>query len=151
MVYSGKKLFNGNNAVGVFLALLFGYITFIEPKTSHIGWLMLFITLLITANEAFYFEMTANEFIVKNYILPFVALRYDISTITSIELNSTNYKSTADAAVKIIRDKRRSMNFRASSLGLNEWQNLVNDLASRKITLYVTASRLVDKIGIPEN
>jgi len=78
-------------------------------------------------------------------------LRYDINTITSIELNSTNYKSTADAAVKIIRDKRRSMNFRASSLGLNEWQNLVNDLASRKITLYVTASRLVDKIGIPEN
>ncbi len=75
---------------------------------------------------------------------------YNLSEVTCIELLTTNYKATADAALQVTRDEKTSMPFRSASLDLKDWQDLVNDLNERKIPLVVSASRLVDKIGLEE-
>jgi hypothetical protein len=149
MVYSGNKLLNINNDAFLIMLLFCGLI--FANNQPYIGAVILLLSLLFTVNEAFYFELTTDEFIVKNYLLPFLNIRYNLNDITGIELASTNYKATADAAVQITRDDKTLMSFRSTCLGLKDWQALVNDLSDRKIPVIVSASRLVNKIGIPEN
>jgi hypothetical protein len=148
MVYSGKRLFNANN--GAFLFMILFCLLIIANNEVYIGIAFFFLCLLFTANEAFYFEITEYELGVKNYMLPFINIRYQLNEITCVELNGTRRRSTADAALKVIRDDKSSMGFKSASLNLKDWQALVNDLGGRKIAVTVSASRLIDKIGLPE-
>ncbi|TSJ40253.1 hypothetical protein FO440_10845 [Mucilaginibacter corticis] len=119
-------------------------------RSLNVGIAFFFVFFIFTANEAFYFELTTDKLIVKNYLLPFVNIKYNISEITGIELAGTNYRATADAALKIYHDDKNSMGFRAASLDLKTWQAFVNNLNERKIPVTVSASRLIDKIGTEE-
>lgn len=149
MIYSGNKLFNYNNA---FLLIMTPFCVLIGASNSiYVGIAFFFLCVLFTTNEAFYFELTEDKFIVKNYILPFVNIRYNLSDITTIDLEGTNRRAIADAAVKIYRDDKSSWPFRAGSLGTKDWQNLVTDLHKQKVNVTVSAYRLMDKIGVPEN
>ena len=149
MTYSGRKLFNGNNAVFVFM-LAFDALIFMA-RGVYWGTPFLVLFFIFTANEAFYFELNTDELIVKNYLLPFINIRYQLSEITSVELNGTNLKSAADAALKVIRDDKSSMGFKGGALNLSDWQGIVDDLSERKIPVAVNSRRLEDRIGIPKN
>jgi len=148
MVYSGNKLLNANNGAFLFMIAFF---TLVAINNPYLGVPFLLLCFLFTVNEAFYFELNRDEFIVKNYLLPFIRICYNLNEITFIEIQSTNYIATADGAVKITRDDKNSMPFRAASLGLKDWQALVDDLTDIKIAISVSASRLVDEIGIRED
>jgi len=149
MIYSGNKLFNVNNGAFIFM-LAFDVLIFVA-RGVYWGAPFFVLFFIFTANEAFYFEITGEELIIKNYILPFINKAYKIIDITNIEIASTNYKATADAALKITRGDKTSMGFRSASLNLSDWQNLVNELYKLKIPTVVSASRLINEIGIPED
>ncbi len=152
MTYSGNKIFNSNNLVPLIIILIFGGIAIASDNIDGINgyWIFIVIGYLITVKDAFYFEIADNEFIVKNYLLPFMKIHYNLSEITEIQLLSATYRSTADAQLKVIRGEQRSFGFHGASLGIKDWQEMVNDLCSKKIMVVVTANGLEDKIGIPE-
>jgi len=84
MTYAGNRIFNGNNGGAVFLLLL--GVGMHYAKTGN-GFLLLMIpvALLLTITQAFYFEITVDDLIVKNYMVPFLNSHYKLNEITKIE------------------------------------------------------------------
>lgn len=151
MTYSGNKLLNTNNAVLLILLLIFGYGAFTTTNTTDkYGFFAIVVTisLLITAIEAFYFEITSDQLIVKNYILFFLNVRYNLKEITSVEILSTNGRSTALARVKIVRGEKHSMGFKSASLAKEDWQAFKNGLKETHVICVMTASRLIDYVDV---
>jgi hypothetical protein len=104
----------------------------------------------INAIEAYYFEITEDELIIKNYMLPFLKKRYKLSEITQVQFLEMNYRSPTKAQVKVIQQDKQSMRFKATSLSIPDWKLLVNDLHERKIPVKIEAYSLKETIGIPE-
>jgi hypothetical protein len=154
MTYSGNKLFNLNNIILVLLVLFVGFIAINSHplKTRHFNLVLFFFVYLANAiTQAFYFEITQDELIVKNYILPILSTAYNLSDITEIKILSTTFRSIARARLKIIRHDKVSFGFKGASLRLKDWQGIVNDLGDRKINVTISDSYFLDKIEIPEN
>lgn len=153
MTYSGNKLVNANNIVLIVTTLFFGAIAFNEPhlKDKYFNVILIVSLFLNTTLGAFYFEITFDKLIVKNYMLPFLNIAYKFSDITEVKLLPVrSYRSMAQVKLKIVRDSKWSMGFRAASLKLKDWQGIVDDLGARRINVTVGESMLLDKIGIPQ-
>jgi len=154
MTYSGNKIVNANNIISVVLIFIFSVVATINANSQNGDWylylIIIFFVFIITSGSAFYFEIIDNELIIKNYLLPFINIEYQLSEITQIQLLETNSKSTAKARLKVIRGDQCSISFNAASLGIKEWQLLVNDLSYKKIPIMIEAISLKDEIGIPE-
>ncbi|MDB5003740.1 MAG: hypothetical protein JWQ34_1965 [Mucilaginibacter sp.] len=152
MTYSGNRLFNINNAIPAGFLLLFGIIgkVTLHNIIDSGYWIIIIVSFFIAVIDSFYFEITEDDFIVKNYLLPFMKIRYPLNEITEIQLLNSSYRSTAKASLKVIRDDKISFGFKGASLGVQDWQNMVNDLRTKKIKVVVQSIALIDKIGIPE-
>jgi hypothetical protein len=150
MTYAGNKVFNSNNLVAVTL-LLIGIGFLFSKSDNNFAAFILPVTFLITAIEAFYFEVTVDELIIKNYMIPFLNIRYKLNEITQIQFLNPGLRSTAKARVKIIRGDKRSFDFKAASLSIKDWQLFVNELSEKKIPVYIEAYSLKETIGIPED
>ena len=74
----------------------------------------------------------------------------DQSVLDKIQLLNTNSKSTAKARLKVVRGDKRSMGINAASLGVKDWQLLINDLKHHKIDIYIESVSLKSEVGIPE-
>jgi|GEM_PF-3007719 hypothetical protein len=153
MTYSGNKLYNSNNIVLLIAIVIFGAFAINEPqlKNRYIYLIMVAFTFLNTILNAYYFEITQDELIVKNYMIPFLTISYSLSEITEVKLLNNAYKATTKSRLKIIRGDKRSIGFNGSSLKLIDWQEMVNDLSAKKITGTISKSVVLDKIGIPES
>nr|NYE66677.1 hypothetical protein [Mucilaginibacter sp. E4BP6] len=84
MTYSGDKLFNSNNLFAVIILLLGGVLSFYKSENFPF-FIPLLMAIFITSGQAFYFELTENELIIKNYIIPFLNFRYQQSEITQVQ------------------------------------------------------------------
>jgi hypothetical protein len=150
MIYAGNRVLNFNNLVlVVFISVGAGF--FIADPNNNISIIIIPVAFVVTAAEAFYFEITMDELITKNYLIPFLNFRYALNEITLVQLMEPGMRSTADAAVKIIRGDKRSIGVKAASLRIKDWQLFVNELSERKIPVQIDASRLQETIGIPED
>ncbi|MBC7400710.1 MAG: hypothetical protein H7289_12275 [Mucilaginibacter sp.] len=152
MTYSGNKLFNPNNIVLAVLILLYGA-GFFSTHGSDIKFFCFVIIplfFLITTSEAFYFETTPDELIIKNYLIPFLNITYNLSEISEVKLLNTGYRSTSKARLKVIRGNKGSIGFRGASLGIQDWQDLVTDLSIKKVVVTLSDSGPVAEIGLPE-
>lgn len=147
MIYSGNKLFNTHN--GVSLILLF-FLSVLISGGAIITVAFILVWIYFLASGSYYFELKDDQLIVRNYIIPFIKTRYNLADIIKIELTGTSNRDTSMATVKIY-DNKGSAGFAAASLKLSDWQNLVTDLTHKKIAVTVTAIKLVNKIGMPEN
>lgn len=152
MIYSGNKLFNANNAIGAGLVLL-GVVLSRTNGDSDSGFLYIVIPIafIMTAAEAFYFEITLDELIVRNYMIPFLKIHYKLDKITQIRFRGVSSKSTADARLQIVQANKQSMRFSAASLRMDDWQEMVNDFSKEKIPVSIEAYRLKSYIGVPED
>ncbi len=151
MTYAGNKVINANNIVSMVLILALIVLAIEDTKDRPFFLIMMPVIFLITTAEAFYFEMNDGEFIVKNYLLPLVGIRYGLHEITQIQLLNTNSRSTAKARLKVIRGEKKSMGFSAACLSIKDWQSLINDLRKYKIDVSVESYSLKNYIGIPED
>ena len=106
---------------------------------------------LVTAGEGFYFELTDDGLITRNYMIPFLAFHYKLSKITEVQFLETSSKSIAKARVKIIHGDKRSFPVSASSLSINDWQSFIDDLTAKKIQVDIQAISLKSAIGISED
>jgi len=149
MTYAGNRIFNGNNSGGIVITL-FGVAMYYYAKTGDTFLFIIPVAILLTVTEAFYFEITIDDLIVKNYLIPFLNIHYRLNEITKIEFLGTNWRSSAKAGVKIIRGNKKSISFQAASLGIKDWQLFVNDLSKNNIPLEIWADSLKSTIGIPE-
>jgi len=107
--------------------------------------------IFITSGQAFYFELTENELIIKNYIIPFLNFRYQQSEITQVQFLNTSGKSSSKARVKIISGDKRSIPVSAASLDTKDWQLFIDDLNARKIPIDIQSESLRNTIGVPED
>jgi hypothetical protein len=149
MTYAGNRVFNGNNS-GAIVFLIFGAMLYYS-KPDDVYLFMIPVALLFTVTQAFYFEITVDDLIVKNYVVPFLNIHYKLNEITKIEFLGTYRRSSAKASVKIIRGDKSSASFQSASLSIKDWQLFVNDLSKNKIPLEIWAERLRSTIGIPED
>lgn len=152
MTYSGNKLYNTNNIVLAILILLFGA-GVVGTHGSDIKFFCFVIIpflFLINTSETFYFETTPDELIIKNYLIPFLNITYNLSEISEVKLLNTGYRSTSKARLKVIRGNKRSIGFRGASLGIQDWQELVTDLSIKKVVITLSDSGPVAEIGLPE-
>ena len=150
MTYTGNRIFNGNNSGAVFLLLLGVGMHYAKAGDGFL-FLMIPVALLFTITQAFYFEITVDDLIVKNYMAPFLNIHYRLNEITKIEFLGTDRRSTAKASVKIIRGDKKSISFQAASLDIKDWQLFVNELSKNKIPLEIWSDKLRSTIGIPED
>ena len=150
MTYAGNRVFNGNNSSGI-VFVLFGVAMYYyaNPGDAFL-FIVIPVAILLTVTQAFYFETTFDDLIVKNYMIPFFNIHYRLNEITKIEFLGTNWRSSTKASVKIIREDKKSISFQAASLGIPDWQLFVNDLSKNKIPLEIWADKLRGTIGIPE-
>jgi len=157
MTYAGNRIINANNIISVVLILIFSVVVIVSPEpevTSELkNWYVYLIIILfvftISSSSAFYFEITGDELIINNYLLPFVNIEYKLSEITKIQID-TSSKSLAKARIKVIRGDQIAIGFNAASLRIQDWQLFVSDLSSKKITVVIESYSLKGKIGIPE-
>lgn len=151
MTYAGNRIFNGNNSSAI-MFVLFGLFMYYYANAGDVFlFIIIPIALLVTVAQAFYFEITVDNLMVKNYMVPFLDIHYKLNEITKIEFLGTNWRTSAKAGVKIIRGDKKSISFQAASLGINDWQLLVNDLSKNKIPLEIWSDSLKSTIGIPED
>jgi len=152
MTYAGNKLLNANNAIGAGLVIL-GIVLSKTNTDSDFGFLFLVIPIafIITTAEAFYFEITLDELIVRNYMIPFLKIRYKLDKVTKIRFRGTGNRSAASARLKVVQENKQSMRFSAASLQMNDWQEMVNEFTKEKIPVSIEAYRLKTYIGIPED
>ena len=151
MTYCGNRLLNASNIFGVVLLLIFEwpFFPFKEFTDWTYGGLFVFLVWILTISDTYYFEITESELIVRNYLLPFIEIGYDLNEITEIQLKS-GFHSNAKAFVRIIRGDEESTGFASASLAIKDWQNMVNDIRNRKIPVTISASQLEGKIDIPK-
>jgi hypothetical protein len=142
MTYSGNKLYNSSNIALLIAIVIFGTFAINEPqlKNRYFYLIMVAFAFLNSILDAYYFEITQDELIVKNYMIPFLNIGYNLSEITDVKLLNTGYRSTTKARVKVIRGDKRSIGFNSSSLKLVDWQEIVNDLIAKKITVTISKS-----------
>ena len=147
MVYSGNKLINFNNITGIVLFAL--VVLFMakdnEPlnETIWVGIPVLLFVLLLFILNAFYFEVTDEEVIIFNYVLPFIRIKYKLNEITEIRAQDSNNRgTTAMAFLRILRGNKKSMVFKAGSIGKNDWKDMINDLCSKQMNVVVSATAL---------
>ena len=151
MTYSGNKFYNANSIAFAISILLFG-VGVVSTHGSGIKFFCFVIIpllLLVNTSETFYFETTPNELIIKNYLIPFFNIAYNLSDISEVKLLNT-YRSTSKARLKVIRGNKRSIGFRGASLGIQDWQRLVTDLSMKKVVVILSDSGPVAEIGLPE-
>ena len=152
MTYAGNRLLNTNNSSAIFF-LGFGVFLFLNGShhNTYLPYYFFAIGFFLTSAEAFYFEITPDKLIVKNYMIPFFKIGYQLNEITGVRFMGTSYRSNSKACVRIVRGDKQSFRFSAASLRINDWQLFVNELSSKKIPVNLEASTLKSKIGIPED
>jgi len=123
---------------------------FISNPSYDYLFLVLPFAIFMTALGAFYFKITVDELIIKNYMMPFFNIRYKLNEITQIQF--LDAKATAKARVEIIRGNRQPLGigFTAASLGIKDWQLFINELIAKKIPIKIEANSLKNITGIPE-
>jgi len=148
MTYVGNRIFNFNNLLVVFSILLFVAFFIFDPNYGYL--LIIVFAFFITSAMAFFFELTEDELIVKNYIIPFLNIRYKLNEITQIQF--LNAKAPAKAKVKIIQEYKQTLGigYSAASLSVKDWKLFINDLIARKISVKVEPVRLQKAVGIVE-
>jgi len=132
------------------MVTLFILVIFILNSKSIFLLIIIPTLFFINAIEAYYFEITEDELIIKNYMLPFLKKRYKLSKITQVQFLEMNYRSPTKAQVKVIQQDKQSMRFKATSLSIPDWKLLVNDLHEKKIQVVIEVYSLKETIGIPE-
>lgn len=150
MTYAGNRLINANNITPIIFVLIVVFLNHSKPD-NLLPYFVVLVGIFFTAAEAFYFEITTNELIVKNYIIPFLNIRYELNEITLVQFLETNRRSTSKARVKIIRGDKRSLPISAASLRIKDWQLFINELSAKKIQVDIQAISLKSAIGIPED
>jgi len=152
MIYAGNRVFNANNIIAT-LFVIAGAVLFILKPSDNLPLFIIavIVAIITTAGQAFYFEITTNELIIKNYLIPFFNFKYKLNEITEVQLLNTNSKSTSKARLKVIRGDKRSLGVNAASLSIKDWQLLVNDLSNKKIPVEIESQGLKETIGIPED
>ncbi len=153
MTYSGNKIFNTNNLVLVALALFWGIIIIKAPhlKAVLISFLSLSPILLNALFDSFYFEITQDELIARNYLLPFIKEAYSLNEITEIRISSTRpYGLIGRERLRVVRGRYLSPGYKSASLRLKDWQGIVNNLADKRINVVIGESYLLDQIEIPQ-
>jgi len=147
MTYSGNKLFNSNNLFAIIILLAGGALSFYKPDNFPF-FIPLVVAFVSTACQAFYFEITMDKLIVKNYIIPLLNIRYNLNEITQIQLLRPGGRSAAQARLKIIHGGKSSFGFPAASLKINDWKLCVDDLCEKKISVEVEPLILQKALGI---
>ena len=150
MTYAGNRVLNANNSVAIVLVII-GTVLYFEQAEDNFLFFIIPVALLITGMEAFYFELTENELIIKNYLMPFVNIHYTLSEVTQIQFLNSGPKSTADARVKIIRGDKRSIPYPGASLKTKDWEEFVDELCRKGVAVEIQAIILKSKIGILED
>ena len=152
MIYAGNRVFNANNIIAT-LFVIAGAVLFILKPSDNLPLFIIavIVAIITTAGQAFYFEITTDELIIKNYMIPFLNIRYELNEITQVQFLQPNYRSTAKARVKVIRGDKQSLGVNAASLSIKDWQLFVNELSEKKIPVYIESSSLKSTIGIPED
>jgi len=149
MTYAGNKVLNINNLIlAIFISVGVGF--FVAEPNNNFSIIIIPVAFLLSVSEAFYFEITMNEFIIKNYLIPFLNFRYALNEITLVRLMEPGSRSIAYAAVKIIRGDKKSIGVKAASLRIRDWQQLINNLSERQILVQIESYYLIKKIDIPE-
>lgn len=149
MTYAGNRVLNLNNLILViFISVGIGF--FVAEPGNNFSLIIIPVAFLVTVAEAFYFEITADEFITKNYLIPFLNFRYQLNEITLVRLINAGPRSTASAAVKIIRGDKRSIGVKAASLRIKDWQLLVDDLCKKGIQVQIESNILLQKMDLPD-
>ena len=88
MTYAGNKLFNVNNGIGAGMLLL-GIVLSRTNADNGFLFFVIPIAYIITAAEAFYFEIVVDELIVQNYMIPFLKIHYKLNKITKIRFRGS--------------------------------------------------------------
>jgi hypothetical protein len=149
MIYAGNRVVNLNNLIlAIFVSVAIGF--FIKEPDNNFSIIIIPVVLLVTASDAFYFEITTDEFITKNYMVPFLNFRYPLNEITLVRLVDAGSRTTADAAVKIIRGNKKSIGVKAAALRIKDWQLLVNDLCNNGIQVQIESNILLQKMDLPD-
>jgi len=149
MTYAGNRVLNLNNLIlAIFISVGVGF--FVAEPNNNFSIIIIPVAFLLSVSEAFYFEITMDELITRNYLIPFLNFRYTLHEITLVRLMEPGYRSIADAAVKIIRGDKKSIGVKAASLRIKDWEQLINDLSERQILVQIESYSLVKKINIPE-
>jgi len=149
MTYAGNRILNGNNSGAIIFLTFIGLLYYSRPDNGF--FLFIPIGFFIAASEAFYFEITTDELIIKNYMIPFLNIQYKLNEITQIRFLDSGYRSTAKARIEIIRGDKQSMGYKAASLGIKDWQLFIDHLTEKKISLRIEADKLKSYIGITED
>jgi hypothetical protein len=149
LIYSGNRVLNFNNLVFViFIAAGVGF--FMAEPNNNFSIIIIPVAFLLSVSEAFYFEITTDELITRNYLIPFLKFKYALNEITLVRLIDAGSRSTADAAVKITRGDKSSIGVKAASLKIKDWQLLVDDLCNKGIQVQIESNILLQKMDLPE-
>jgi len=146
MIHRGDRVFNLNNFIAIiYLVIAIGFYL-IDP--DYLFFLILIpFGFFVISLSAFYFEITINELIVKNYMIPFLKIHYKLTEIKQIKILRKG-KGPAKARVKIIMEDISSLPIPVSSLGKKDWQHFVNDLSELNIPVLFDPEDLRKRLGI---
>lgn len=120
---SMKGIFFYTLIIPLIVLLLIGRV----QNTSGYIFISLFIAFLywLFGHQLHYFELTSQELIIKNHVMPWVRRRYPLSEIILINCESPDKRSDA---IRIITPHRQSQAYCAGSLRDKHWAKLLNNL-----------------------
>jgi hypothetical protein len=151
MIYPGNRLINMNNGLTLLIVSFATVGAFVyqnvNPEDINVFLFVIPFAIVNNIRSAFYFELNDAEFIVLNYMIPFMKFSYKSAEISEIEVLAPTYRSGSKARLKIRMDHDSTMGYSASSLGIIDWRSLIEDFREREIGVSV-AKPLVTKFDI---
>ncbi len=145
MIYSGNKLLNWNS---IFMLVIVPIIFFVSPAPKNrevlFYGIMIPLMYLLFVSQAFYFILTQDTLIIKNYGFPFLKIQYLIADIQKIGVYNSR-RSFSKAILQIKTNKSKSFGYQGASLKIKDWQSLIKDFEQKNIEVTVDVYYLKSK------